>query len=105
MADRRREIGIMRALGASRTAVFGIVLAESTVLCVGGGLLGWLVGHGLTVAAAPVVTSQTGLLLDAWAITPWEFVLFPVLLVLATVVGFLPALTAYRTDVADALHG
>ena len=41
MSDRRREIGIMRALGAGRMHVFGIILAESTLLCVGGGLLGW----------------------------------------------------------------
>ena len=103
MADRRREIGIMRALGARRGSVFGIVLAESVVLCVGGGLLGWLFGHGLAVAAAPYVTAQTGLLLDPWAIDSMEFILFPVLLALAVLVGILPATTAYRTDVADAL--
>lgn len=104
MADRRREIGIMRALGASRTTVFTIVLAESTLLCVGGGLIGWLVGHAIVVAAAPVLIAQTGLLLNPWAVTPWELTLFPLLLLLATLVGFLPALTAYRTDVADALQ-
>ena len=103
MADRKREIGIMRALGARRGSVFGIILAESVVLCIGGGLLGWLVGHGLAVVAAPYVTTQTGLLLDPWTLDPMEFVLFPVLLALATIVGFLPATTAYRTDVAEAL--
>ena len=36
---------------------------------------------------------------------PRELVLFPVLLALATLVGSLPAMTAYRTDVADALSG
>ena len=103
MSDRRREIAIMRALGARRESVFAIVLAESIVLCVGGGVLGWLFGHGLSVAAAPYVTAQTGLLLDPWAIDSMEFILFPVLLGLAVLVGFLPATTAYRTDVADAL--
>ena len=105
MSDRRREIGIMRALGARRGSVFGIVLVESIVLCVGGGLFGWLVGHGFAVAAGPYVTAWTGLLLDPWAIDSLEFVLFPVLLALAALVGFLPAMTAYRTDVADALSG
>ncbi len=105
MSDRRREIGIMRALGARRTSVFGIILMESVVLCVGGGLLGWLAGHGLAVAAAPYVTARTGLLLDPWTVDTLEFVLFPVLLLLASAVGFLPAMTAYRTDVADALSG
>ena len=103
MSDRRREIGIMRALGARRSSVFSIILAESTVLCVGGGLMGWLIGHGLSVVFAPYVSAQTGLLLDGWALNPMEFVLFPVLLVLGALVGFLPATTAYRTNVADAL--
>ena len=105
MSDRRREIGIMRALGARRGSVFGVVLAESIVLCLGGGILGWLAGHGLAVGAAPYVTAQTGLLLDPWAVDALEFVLFPVLIVLAALVGFLPAMTAYRTDVAEALSG
>ncbi|MCA9013239.1 MAG: FtsX-like permease family protein [Planctomycetaceae bacterium] len=104
MSDRRREIGIMRALGAQRSTVFSIVVAESAVLCVGGGLIGWLVGHGIAVLASPAVSARTGLLLNPWAITPWEWILFPVLLLLAVLVGFLPAMTAYRTNVADALN-
>lgn len=59
MSDRRREIGIMRALGAGRMHVFGIVLVESTLLCVGGGLLGWLVGHSLAVVSAPWLIEKT----------------------------------------------
>jgi len=103
MSDRRREIGIMRALGAGRMHVFGIVLAESALLCVGGGVVGWLVGHGLAIAASPWVIRQTGLLINPWAINSWEAILFPVLVGLAALVGFLPAMTAYRTNVADAL--
>jgi putative ABC transport system permease protein len=103
MSDRRREIGIMRALGAQRMHVFGIVLAESALLCVGGGVIGWLVGHGLAIAASPWVIRQTGLLINPWALNTWEVILFPVLVGLAALVGFLPAMTAYRTNVADAL--
>lgn len=105
MSDRKREIGIMRALGARRSSVFAIVLAESAVLCIGGGLMGWLMGHGLAVAFSPVVSARTGLLLDPWFVSPYEFVLFPILLILGALVGFLPAFTAYRTNVADALNG
>jgi len=103
MADRRREIGIMRALGAGRHHVFGIVLAESALLCLGGAIAGWLAGHGLAVATAPWVIRQTGLLINPWSMNTLEFVLFPVVGGLAVLVGFLPAMTAYRTNVADAL--
>ena len=103
MSDRRREIGIMRALGAGRMHVFGIILAESVLLCVVGGLVGWLAGHGLAVISAPTLTERTGLLINPWSVDPREAILFPVLVGLAALVGFLPALTAYRTNVSDAL--
>lgn len=103
MSDRRREIGIMRALGAGRMHVFGIILAESVLLCVAGGLVGWLAGHGLAVISAPFLTERTGLLINPWSVDPREAILFPVLVGLAALVGFMPALTAYRTNVADAL--
>ena len=103
MADRKREIAIMRALGARRQTVFSVILAESILLCLGGGLFGLLLGHGLVFAAAPLVEARSGLLIDPFAFEPIELVLFPVLIVLASLIGFLPGLTAYRTDVADAL--
>ncbi len=105
MIARKREIAIMRALGAQRRTVFGIILAESIILCVGGGLLGLALGHGLVFAAAPIVELRTGLLIDPWKFEPLELTLIPGLIVLATLVGFLPGLTAYRTDVAEALSG
>jgi putative ABC transport system permease protein len=103
MADRKREIAIMRALGARRETVFAIILTESIILCLGGGILGLLLGHGLVFAAAPIVGAKAGILLDPFAFEPLELVLFPVLLALASLIGFIPGLTAYRTDVAKTL--
>jgi putative ABC transport system permease protein len=103
MSDRKREIAIMRALGASRVTVFSIILGESLLLCLGGGILGLLMGHGLIVIAAPFIESQAGIMVNPWSFDVMEFVLFPVLIGMATLVGFLPGLTAYRTDVADSL--
>jgi putative ABC transport system permease protein len=103
MSDRRREIAVMRALGAQRRTVFSIILAESLLLCVGGGFFGVLMGHGLVFAAAPYVAAQSGLLIDPFAFEPMEFAVLPALIVLASLVGIIPGLTAYRTDVAKAL--
>jgi len=105
MAARKREIAIMRALGARRGTVLSIILSESIMLCLGGGLLGLLLGHGLVFIAAPIVEVRTGLLVNPMTFDPYELVLFPVLLLLGSLVGLLPGLTAYRTDVADALNG
>jgi putative ABC transport system permease protein len=103
MSDRKREIAIMRALGAQRRTVFAIILAESILLCFGGGIVGILLGHGLVFGAAPIVQQQTGILISPFAFEPIELVLLPALIALASVVGVVPGLAAYRTDVARAL--
>lgn len=103
MSDRLREIAIMRALGARRETVFGVVLAESLLLCLGGGLIGALVGHLLVIATAPIIRNRTELLVDPYAFDLNELWLIPALIVLAIVAGLLPGLRAYRADVADSL--
>ena len=103
MSDRRREIAVMRALGAGRQTVFSIILLESILLCVGGGILGVLLGHGLVFAGAPFVEAQTDLVINPLRFERLELILLPALIGLASLVGFVPGMTAYRTDVARAL--
>ena len=78
-------------------------ISEASLLCLGGAAGGWLAGHSLAILASPWVIQQTGLLIDPWAVNSIEAILFPALGLLGILVGFLPALTAYRTDVAEAL--
>jgi putative ABC transport system permease protein len=103
MSERLREIAIMRALGARRETVFGVILAESLVLCLGGGLLGALAGHVLVIVAAPLIRARTELLINPYAFDPNELWLIPALIVLAVLAGLLPGLRAYRADVAESL--
>lgn len=105
MSERSHDIAVMRALGASRAAVMGIILAESILLSLLGGLAGLALGHGVLAAASPVVEFYTGITVPAWQFTWQELLLVPALVSFATLVGFLPALTAYRTDVARTLGG
>ncbi|HEY2157609.1 MAG TPA: ABC transporter permease [Isosphaeraceae bacterium] len=103
MSDRRREIAVMRALGARRATVMSIVLLESILLSLGGGAFGWLLGRGLIAALSPAIAAQTGVAIGLAPLLPAELLLIPGLVILAAAVGYLPAMTAYRTDVARAL--
>src|SRR5262249_51879857 len=103
MADRKREIAIMRALGARRRSVFSIIIAEAVLLCAGGGLAGLVLGHGLVFIAGPIVEARSDILIDPWFFETQEIVILPALLVLAVIVGLVPGLTAYRADVAKGL--
>ena len=103
MSERQHEIAVVRALGAGRRKVMLLVLLESILLSLGGGLLGWVVGHALIAALSPWITAQTGVSIGFLQFVGYESVIIPGLIVLASLVGYLPAMAAYRTDVAKAL--
>ncbi|MEN6366301.1 MAG: ABC transporter permease [Thermoguttaceae bacterium] len=103
MSDRRHEIAVMRALGASRWTVMVTILLESILLSLLGGAFGLLVGHGVTWLCSPKIAEWTGVVVGLLQFQWIELVLVPGLVVLASTVGFLPAMSAYRTDVAKSL--
>jgi putative ABC transport system permease protein len=103
MAGRRHEIAVMRALGASRQTVMIVVLLESILLAVAGGIIGMLLGHGIVAAASPLLAEYAGISVGLGYIDRYELLVLPILIVLAAVVGYVPALTAYRTDVVKGL--
>ncbi len=105
MSERSHDIAVMRALGASRSAVMGIILVESILLSLLGGLAGVLLGHAVLGLAGPLIEAHTGIVLRFWDFNWKESLLIPGLVVFASLVGFLPALTAYRTDVGRILGG
>ena len=103
MSDRRHEIAVMRALGARRVTVMVIILLESILLSLLGGGLGLLLGHGMIGACSSVIVNWTGVDIGLLQFQKIELFLVPGLLLLASAVGYLPALAAYRTDVAQSL--
>ena len=114
MSDRRSEIAVLRALGARRGTVYNIVLLESMVLSLVGGLMGILGGHGLIAAFSGVIEDQTGVQIGFFELAPplpipvlnsisSEFLVIPGLVLLAIIVGFIPATSAYKTDVSKSL--
>lgn len=99
--ERSRDVAVMRALGARRSHVLTAVLLEAIILAVGGGLVGWLLGHGIVAAIGPLITTNAGVSAGFLSSAPvGETLLVPFLVVLAILSALLPALAAYRTDVA-----
>ncbi|MDP1916488.1 MAG: ABC transporter permease [Myxococcales bacterium] len=68
VVERRRDLGLLRALGASRSTVLAMVTVEGLLLGVTGTLLGLVVGVGMerlvVSGLAPVWRSQVGLVLE-----------------------------------------
>ena len=91
--ERRREIATMRALGARRATVLGIVLLESGTLAAAGGIVGIIGGHGAAILAAAALSTRSGLVTEPFVFALVEPVILAavVLWLLATIVsaGFL----------------
>jgi len=104
MNERRQEIAIMRALGAKRRTVMSIIMLESLLLSLVGGLAGVLLGHGMIGVLSPWITESVRVPVSAFEFQPVELWLIPGLTLLASIVGYLPAVVAYRTDVAQSLN-
>jgi len=103
MSERRREFGILRAIGATRATLLGSVLLESVMVCVAGALLGMALAHGGAGLFAPVLEARGGIRVESFGLSATEAWVVPVLVLVGCAAGLLPALRAYRIDVAAAL--
>ncbi len=101
--ERKREIATMRALGARRATILGIVLLESCALAVIGSALGIAGGHGLAYLGASVLAGRGGPVANRFAVDALELVVFIGAVALGALAGLLPAVLAYRTEVAENL--
>jgi putative ABC transport system permease protein len=99
--ERTREIGLVRAIGASRSQVRATVRYESVITSVIGGILGILVG----IAFAWVINRRFAGIGITFSI-PWtQLVVFLVLAVIVGVIAaILPARRAAKIDILEAIH-
>lgn len=109
LAERRRDIGLLRALGASRRTIFGLIIGEGLIQGIAGtavGLgLGYLLGAGLLRLLEPMLHQFMNLNLGAPVVTPGLLSGTVGMGVGVTLLaGLLPAMNATRVTPLDALQ-
>jgi len=98
--QRKRDMAIMRALGASAYEILGSVLIEAfwvTLLGIGAG---YLIGCGVSECIGLALTKRYGLTIGVVAVNVKELTAFSAIALVGIVAGIVPAWQAYRTDVA-----
>ena len=98
VTERTREIGVRKALGATKGNIRMQFLVESTILCLLGGLLGLALGTGSSILLAKFAGWQT-IVTTTSAITAFGFSA-----AVGIIFGFWPASRAARLDPIDALR-
>ena len=103
IAGRRREIAILRAMGARPGHVFSVIVLESLLICLIGGVLGLLLGHLALAAAAPLLLEKYGVTIHV-STGALQLQVLAALVGVGLVAGLLPAWHGLRTPVAENLH-
>ena len=99
--ERTGELGVLKAIGFTNARVVALVLAESCLLTILGGVL----GLGLALAITPVIAQPLAGLLPLFYLPLHAvFIGFGLSIALGLVTGIFPALQAMRLRVADALR-
>jgi len=100
--ERTSELAVLKTIGFSSRSVLAMVLAESVLLLLIGGVL----GLGLAAALIPGISANSGGMLNLPTVGASSWLLGLLLMVLiGLLVGALPALRAMRLNIVDALAG
>jgi putative ABC transport system permease protein len=101
--ERRREMAVLRSVGAGPGHVFTLLALESTLLALLGAVAGGLLAWGLLGAAAPWVEHQLGLSLSPGLPGAYELAIGAAVIAAGFLAGTIPAWRAYRNSLADGL--
>lgn len=101
--ERRREMAILRSVGARPRHVFGLMVLEAGFLAGAGALLGTVLAYVIQLVARPWIASRYGLELAVNPPGGVEIAILAVVVLAALVLGAYPAWRAYRIALADGL--
>lgn len=101
--ERRREMAILRAVGAHPYHILLLFILEALVLTLGGCLLGMLLVSVLVWTAQPCVIAEYGFYLRTWLPDASSLGLITLVASLALILSLLPGTIAYRRSLQDGL--
>ncbi|MCP4320656.1 MAG: ABC transporter permease [Alteromonadales bacterium] len=101
--ERRREMAILRSVGARAVHVFGLLVAEAGILALLGALLGVCLLYIILAIAQPLLIAHYGVHIALAALTSYELSLLAIVVVAGFIIGVLPAWRAYRLSLSDGM--
>ncbi|MFE0747822.1 FtsX-like permease family protein [Gordonia sp. NPDC058843] len=101
--ERRRELGVLRAMGASRRFVSRTVLAEAGAVALVGSVLGVVLGAAMHLLSNQILTITTSLTV-LYSPRPSALLFVTIAVVLCLVGAFVPAVRAGRMNISESIQ-
>ncbi|MGE5155165.1 MAG: ABC transporter permease [Bdellovibrio bacteriovorus] len=101
--ERRREMAILRSVGARPLHVFALIMGEAFVLTLIGVILGLMLLYSVLAGVQPLIESRFGLFFPLGLPSASELRLLAAVVLAGAVVGSVPAYRAYRLSLVDGL--
>ena len=103
LQERRREMAILRSVGARPGHVFALIMGEAGFVTLLGALLGLLLLYGGLWLAQPLIASHLGLYLTIGWPSATELGMLAAVLAAGALIGCIPSYRAYRYSLADGM--
>lgn len=101
--ERRREVAILRSVGASHWHIMGLLITETLLLTLAGILFGMALLYSAIGLAQPIIEANYGLFIPITLPNKRELIMVSILLATGFIVGLIPAYRAYRNSLADGM--
>ena len=101
--QRRRELAILRSVGARPWHIFSLLTSEAVIITLLGCLLGTALFFVTILLAQPVLQAQFGISLSLSMLSSYEVKLLGAIMLAGTVMGLFPALRAYYYSLSDGM--
>ena len=101
--ERRREIAILRSVGAKRKFIFSVFFLEVVILCAGGVLAGFVLLYASLIFFRPLLEENLGFSLGVFQFTVNDILYLAFIFISALLASLLPAFRAYKKSLAEGL--
>ncbi len=101
--ERRREMAILRAVGAGPMTIASLLMTEAMAMAAAGAVLGIALLFGGLLLLRPWLDAAYGLYLPVTGLTPRDLGVLAIVVAAAAAVSLVPAARAYRMSLADGM--
>lgn len=103
LQERRREMAILRAMGARPKHILSLLVLEASTLTLLGLVAGVTILYGVLASIAPFIQQNYGINIEMVALSHYEWKLLAAVQLAGTVIGFIPAFRAYKQSLSDGM--